>query len=144
MKSRPRCSARCRLGEHSDRRQKRRANPVLTVGCTRVRTPCRHFARERFRVLPCAGAEAGLHRGLGRGLDETVKAAGGSRPFFSTPFASFRAEGAWEALFVEVEGEGELPLDHHRFYFNTTPVENVTTSLLWPLVLLRNRATPID
>jgi hypothetical protein len=72
------------------------------------------------RLLPCAGAVVGIHRGEGLGLEKTVS-PGAVAPVFFTPFASLRAEVHWDAFFVELEGETKFPVDHHRFLFRTTP-----------------------
>jgi hypothetical protein len=72
------------------------------------------------RLLPCAGAVVGAHRGEGVGLPQKVSPASAAPAFF-TPFASLRAEVAWDAFFVEIEGEAKFPVDHHSFYFKTEP-----------------------
>jgi hypothetical protein len=72
------------------------------------------------RLLPCAGAAVGAHRGEGLGKTAVVS-PGADAPAFFDPFASLRTEGAWDVFFLEVEGEAKFPVDHHRFYFKTNP-----------------------
>ena len=71
-----------------------------------------------FRLLPCAGAVVGAHHGEGVGSKTVSK--GSDSPIFLRPFASVRSEIAWDAFFVELEGEAKFAVDH-RFQFNTQP-----------------------